>query len=168
MLEKVFSPFSIYNNDFLFILPCFSRSQWFILSVFSFVSAIFCYKEWIYLFDFFCCTKGVKRMERKSFLHAWLISDLKIYLQGFSFVCFLMYSTLKNYSVLAPFFTFFDFENLFHMFSQIFRFISFLFRSHPEWKYGRNERVRDTEKRKKYYLIKSFFSYSLIYFHCKI
>lgn len=41
--------------------------------------------------------------------HAWLISDLKIYLQAFSFSrmgpgC---YSTLKNYSVLAPFLTLF-------------------------------------------------------------
>jgi hypothetical protein len=151
-------------------LPCFSRSQWFILSVFIFVSASSATKN-----EFICSisssavqeSKGMKRKELSPCLTYLWFKDI---FTRFSFVCFLMYSTLKNYSVLAPFLYFFDFENLFHMFSQIFRFISLPFRSHTESKCGRwvSERVRDTEKRKKVLSYKSFFSYFLIYFHCKI
>lgn len=58
--------FPIYNNDFFsFLMPLvFSRSQWFILSVFIFVSASFYYKEWIYLFDFFFYTREEEWKER--------------------------------------------------------------------------------------------------------
>lgn len=136
---------------------------------FYFVSASFFYKEWIYLFDCYVQRSSKKGKERRSFFHARLISDLKIYLQVPFFLFILtMYMYFNIEKLFGPC-TFFLCENLFHMFSQfsisfpsigLFTFRKRLVRERKnegEWKTERNI----------FLSYKSFSFSSLIYFIVK-
>lgn len=137
--------FNAFSKGFLFqsttmirfshLISCFSRSKWLILSVFYFLSASFAIKnEFICSIVMYSVAKKERKV-RKSFFHAWLISDLKIYLQVFLFS--LLSSTFFHWKTTrscAPFLC----ENLFHLFP--FHFISF---SNPTPYKARQERERE-------------------------